>query len=346
MAGEGGRLNTNSLLQFFILVSTQFLISFQNNNNFFPRLQQNILNFSCVTDLDVSFCLELFGRAEERRVGVEGCCAVFQNYSSVVARDVKKSIKASSFSLGPQQDHTIILYRRLWESLDQRDVRRGKEVWNKFAASIVLVQFQLDSWFLSRIIIIFPEFNFFNSLHIFTNMIKTVPQAIDYPYPTTNTPPMTTHRTLIVCEALLCVCPGDDERDAKENDWDDVFVMSDQFSRIKLRNATILVPRRQRPSTNALDWLLYFPCVDRMLEARWVEGYAESLPRHTCVWQKSCQGLPFTHDGVGYHPMERWLYIGCLFQGGGAIPNPFPFPSVLQITYTGVVYMFIWIWFE
>ena len=85
-----------------------------------------------------------------------------------------------------------------------------------------------------------------------SDMTKTDSQAIHNPYQTTNTPPMTTHRTLIVCEALLCVCPGDDERDAKD-DWDDVFVTSDQFSRIKLRNATILVPRRQRPSTNALD---------------------------------------------------------------------------------------------
>ena len=70
--------------------------------------------------------------------------------------------------------------------------------------------------------------------------------------------------------------------DAKEDDRDPDVFMSDQFSRKELRNATILVLRRQKPSTNALDGL-YLPCVDRMLEARWVEGCDESLPRRTCV---------------------------------------------------------------
>ena len=112
-------------------------------------------------------------------------------------------------------------------------------------------------------------------------MAQTNIQAIDYPYPTTNTPPLTTHHALIVCEAVRCVCPCDDDRDAKEDDCDDVST-SDQFSRKQLRNATILVLRRQKPSTNALDGL-YLPWMDRMLEARWVKGCAEGLPRRTCV---------------------------------------------------------------
>ena len=63
------------------------------------------------------------------------------------------------------------------------------------------------------------------------------------------------------------MCPAcDDERDAKEDDCDSDVSKSDQFSRKQLRNATILVLRRQKPSTNALDGL-YLPCVDRMLEA-------------------------------------------------------------------------------
>ena len=110
-------------------------------------------------------------------------------------------------------------------------------------------------------------------------MMQTKTEAIDYPYPTTNTPSLTIHHTLIVCEAVRRVCPWDDERDAKENDWSDA---SDQFSRKQLRNATILVLRRQKPSTNALDGL-YLLCVDRMLEACWVEGCAVSLSRHTFV---------------------------------------------------------------
>ena len=79
-----------------------------------------------------------------------------------------------------------------------------------------------------------------------------------------------THHALIVCGALRRVCPCDDDRDAKEDDSDGVSVMSDKFSRKQLRNATKLVLRRQKPSTNALDGL-YLPCVDRMLDDRWVE---------------------------------------------------------------------------
>ena len=81
----------------------------------------------------------------------------------------------------------------------------------------------------------------------------------------------------------LCVACAqcDDDRDAKEGDCENVST-SDQFSWKQLRNATIEVLRRQKPLTNALDGL-YLPCVDRMLEARWVEGCAVSLPRRTCV---------------------------------------------------------------
>ena len=123
----------------------------------------------------------------------------------------------------------------------------------------------------------------FHSSHARTEMMQTNPQAIDYPCPTTNTPTLIIHHALIVCGALRRVCPCDDDRDAKKDDRDDVFVPPDQFSWKQLRNATILVPRRQKPSTNALDGL-YLPCVDRMLEDRWVEGCAEeSLPRHICV---------------------------------------------------------------
>ena len=111
--------------------------------------------------------------------------------------------------------------------------------------------------------------------------MQTNPQATDYLYPTTNTPPLTIHHTLIVCEAVRCVCPCDDDRDAKEDDCAGVST-SDQFSRKQLRNAVIVVLRRQKPLTNALDGL-YLLCVDPMLEARWVEGCAVSLLRHTCV---------------------------------------------------------------
>ena len=104
------------------------------------------------------------------------------------------------------------------------------------------------------------------------------------------TPPLET-QTALTNEHPRRVCPWDDERNAKENDWSDA---SDEFSQKQLRNATILVLRRQKPLTNALDGL-YLPCVDRMLEARWVEGCAVSLSRRTCVWWKSRRGLPFTH---------------------------------------------------
>ena len=110
---------------------------------------------------------------------------------------------------------------------------------------------------------------FFASLHTCIEMMRTNIQATNYPYPTTNTPSLTIHHTLIVCEALRCVCPCDDDRDAKEDDCKGVS-LSHQFSRKQLRNATIVL-RRQKPLTNALDGL-YVPRVVCMLEARWVEG--------------------------------------------------------------------------
>ena len=174
------------------------------------------------------------------------------------------------------------------------------------------------------------EGHFFGILHTRTDMTKSNPQAINYPYPTANTPPLTTHCALIVCEALRCVCLCDDDRDAKEDDCDSDVSTSDQFSSKQLRKAMISVLRRHKPLTNALDGL-YLPCVDLMLEAHWVEGCAESLPRRTCVWWISRRGLPFTPDGVGFHPTRKWHYIGCLYQGE-TILNPLPLPSAHWIT--------------
>ena len=61
-------------------------------------------------------------------------------------------------------------------------------------------------------------------------MTQANPQSIDYPYPTTNTPPLTKHHALIVCGALRRVCSCDDDRDAKEDDHNDVFITSDHSS--------------------------------------------------------------------------------------------------------------------
>ena len=108
------------------------------------------------------------------------------------------------------------------------------------------------------------------------------PSGYDYPYPTTHTPPLTTYHALIVCGAARRVCPCDDDMDAKEDDCDSDGSTSDQFSRKQLRNATILVMRRQKLLTNALDGL-NLPCVECMLGARWVEGCAVSLSRCKCV---------------------------------------------------------------
>ena len=149
-------------------------------------------------------------------------------------------------------------------------------------------------------------------MHKTMTMTTTDPQAINCPYPTTNMPPLTAHCALVVCGALRCGCPCDDDMDTKEDDCDSDRSKSDQFSRKQLRNATILVLKRQKPLTNALDGL-YLLCVDHMLVARWVEGCDESLPRHTYVLQKSCRGLLFTHDGAGFYPTWRWHYIACLY---------------------------------
>ena len=101
-------------------------------------------------------------------------------------------------------------------------------------------------------------------------MITNDPQAIDYPYPANNAPPPPIHLALVVSGALRRVCPCDDDRDAKEDDCDPDMSTSDQFSWKQLRNATIEVLRRQKPSNNALVGL-YLPCVECMLEACWLK---------------------------------------------------------------------------
>ena len=65
--------------------------------------------------------------------------------------------------------------------------------------------------------------DFFGSTHAL-GMAQINIQTISCLYPTTNTPSLTTHHTLIVCEALRYVCPCDDDRDAKEDDCDDLFL--------------------------------------------------------------------------------------------------------------------------
>ena len=59
---------------------------------------------------------------------------------------------------------------RSWELLDQSDDRRGREVWNEFTASIVLVRFQLNSRYLSRIIVISPKLNRSSLIVFFINV--------------------------------------------------------------------------------------------------------------------------------------------------------------------------------
>ena len=93
--------------------------------------------------------------------------------------------------------------------------------------------------------------DFFGSTPHAPDMLQTNTQTIDYLYPTTNKPPLTTHNALVVCEAVRRVCPCDDDRDAKEDDCDSDVLASDQFSWKRLRNASMVVLRSQKPSTNA-----------------------------------------------------------------------------------------------
>ena len=171
-------------------------------------------------------------------------------------------------------------------------------------------------------------------------MTKSNPQAIDYPYPTTNTPPLTIHNTLIVCGALRRVCPCDDDRDAKEDDCGSDMSTSEKNIRRQFRNATILVLRRQKPSTN-----VFAACgsyARGSLGSRLWWGITEA---YMCK-RKSRRGLPFTHDGVGFYPWGGGVTsLGFLYQGE-TILNPQssilnPLPSALRITYNGKVYMFI-----
>ena len=68
--------------------------------------------------------------------------------------------------------------------------------------------------------------------------------------------------------------------------------------------------RRQNPLTNVLDGLCLL-CVDHLPRVHWAEDRADTLRWHSSVQGESLWGLPFTHDGLGVHPMGRWQYIEC-----------------------------------
>ena len=123
------------------------------------------------------------------------------------------------------------------------------------------------------------------------NMPPTAAHPTAHTYSTSNTPPLTTHLALNVCEALRGQCPCDEYRDETRNDW--FFHVctsytSDQFRRKQLHRATTV--RRQRPWTNALGGL-YLPCLNRMLGCRWVDGRAVALRWYTSEWGKSRRRL-------------------------------------------------------
>ena len=122
----------------------------------------------------------------------------------------------------------------------------------------------------------------FSDLDVLTNsMSPTAAHPTAHTYSTSNTPPLTTHLALNVCEALRGQCPCDEYRDETRNDW--FFHVctsytSDQFRRKQLHRATTV--RRQRPWTNALGGL-HLPCLNRMLGCRWVDGRAVALRWYT-----------------------------------------------------------------
>ena len=131
------------------------------------------------------------------------------------------------------------------------------------------------------------------SQEVTTNMcVDMVHHANDSPYPTTNTPLLTTHFVLIVCGALRHQYLCDDDSDRKEyNCAFDVAYTLDQFSWKQRRKAMILALRRQKPLTNALDGL-YLPCAVCKLRVLWDESCAESLRFHTPVLGESRRGVP------------------------------------------------------
>ena len=70
------------------------------------------------------------------------------------------------------------------------------------------------------ILSIYSNIIFFFSSHARTKLMQTNTQAMDYPYPNTNTPSLTIHHALLFCEALCRMCPCDDNRKANQDDCD------------------------------------------------------------------------------------------------------------------------------
>ena len=92
-----------------------------------------------------------------------------------------------------------------------------------------------------------------------------------------------------------------------------------------------------------MPWMEW-PCADRMLQVRWVEGRTACIEVacgiHLCDEEKAAGAFLHPRYGVGFHPTGRQRYIGCLYQGE-TILNPLPLPSALRIKLQGTVFMFM-----
>ena len=130
-------------------------------------------------------------------------------------------------------------------------------------------------------------------------MPDTAAQPTAHTYSTSNTPPLTTHLALNVCEALRGQCPCDEYRDDTRNDrFSHVSTCSrctsDRFSQRPLHRATNVWS--QRPWTNALGGL-YLSCLNRMLGRRWIDGRDEALRWYTSDDEKVAGGFPRPREG-------------------------------------------------
>ena len=110
--------------------------------------------------------------------------------------------------------------------------------------------------------------------------MTTILPTADGPYPTTNSPPPTTHLVLNACEALRrpSLCEARDVRDKGEL----VHFSYSLFSGKQLPAVMCLELRKQKPLSNALNGL-YLLCEEHILQTQWKEGHVDPLSRQASL---------------------------------------------------------------
>ena len=167
-------------------------------------------------------------------------------------------------------------------------------------------------------------------------MSATTAQPIAHTYSTSNTPPLTTHLALNVCEALRGQCPCDEYRDEMRHVWCHVFTLLNVRPNLPETVTQSNDVWKQRPWTNALGGL-YMSCLNRMLGRRWIDGRDEALRWYMSDEEKVAGDFPRPREGFSLHGEVVLYRISLRASSYRGRLSTFPNPSYLLSKFSKVV---------